>query len=427
MNLVPLSAFATKDELGSGDAIAESASTNSQVSGENVENADKANGEVGDENAANAVNVASGANADGESVSEPVASYTVSIVLPGQGVALADGQSKELLTQTVSAESAMESIRLVSTYADEPFDESYADAFNAKLFNDTGLTASCDEDGIITISGTPTANVAVNLANAFAENEPATVEETTTVDTSAIYVSSSGDDSTGDGSQDKPYATIGQAYSAVADGGTICLLSDVDVSSQITFGTAKTVTITSADSNNVKTIYSKIAFGYDNKTMMTVTAGEVVFKQITIDGSGQRQAAKTGFPNGVANSPGCIYVTKAGATATLDTGTTIQNFWKNDGTSGGSSVLKATVGSAQINIKDGALLTGCVLEAGNTGDPSSVISSGTGGIVYMTGGTVTGNTLSTTQSASTAIVNIGMISTPPFLDDRRHNLWQHHQ
>ncbi len=249
----------------------------------------------------------------------------------------------------------------------------------------------------------------VNLADTLAKEEPATV-----ADTSAIYVSNSGNDSTGDGSEATPYATITKAYTAAATGDTIYLLSDLDVSAQITFGTNKTVTITSADSSDVKTIFSKIAFGYDNKTMMTVTAGEVIFKNITIDGTGQRQAAKTGFPDGIANSPGCIYVTKSGATATLDTGTTIQNFWKNSGSSGGSSVLKATIGGAQINIKDGALLTGCVLEAGNTGDPSSVISSGTGGIVYMTGGLVTGNTLSTTQSASTAIVNIGMISSPHF-------------
>ena len=409
MNLVPLSAFATKDENGTVDANAELTSVNGQVSGENTSNADKANGEVGDENAANAANAASGADANGESVSEPVASYTVRITLPEEGIALRGGQSDELLTQTVSDGSAIADIFLVSAYEDEPFDESYADAFNAKLFNGTGLTASCDEDGIITISGTPTANVAVNLEDAFAGDESVTA-----TDTSAIYVSSSGNDSTGDGSEASPYATISQAYTAVADGGTIYLLSDVDVSVQITFGTAKTVTITSADSNNVKTIYSKIQFGYDNKTMMTVTAGEVIFKNITIDGTGQRQTATSSFPSGIANSPGCIYVTKGGATATLDAGTTIQNFWKNNGTSGGSSVLKATVGGAQINIKDGALLTGCVLEAGTTSDPSSVISSGTGGIVYMTGGTVTGNTLSTTQSASTAIVNIGMISTPHF-------------
>ena len=352
---------------------------------------EKADGEISDE------------DADDKQVS----SYTISITLPEEGVNTAEDSGE--LTQTVSAGSAMEDIFLVSTYEDEPFNESYADDFNTYLFEDTGLTASCDEDSVITIGGIPTADVIVDLTDAFADDKPVTI-----ADGSAVYVSSDGNDTSGDGSEDKPYATISKAYTAVPDNGTIYLLSDVDVSAQITFGTAKTVTITSADSSNVKTMYSKIQFGYDNKNMMTVTEGEVIFKNITLDGTGQRQAAKTGFPNGVANSPGCIYVTKSGAIATLDAGTTIQNFWKNNGTSGGSSVLKANVKNAQINIRDGVLITNCVLEAGNTDDPSSVVSSGTGGIVYMSGGTVTGNTLSTTQSASTAVVNIGMISNPHF-------------
>lgn len=420
MNSFPFSAFAKDREVIGDDVVTATAGDNDDA-GVSVQNID---GEITGENIAEAddevtdEHIVSTNSANSESVGESVGSYTVNITLPEDGVALADGQGEDLLAQAVSAGSAMADVRLVSTYEDEPFDESYAAAFNAQLFDGTGLTASCDEGDIITISGTPTANIAVNLVDTFAEEEPATVTDATTVDTSTIYVSSTGDDTNGNGSQGTPYASISKAYSAAADGGTIYLLSDVEVTtsnssnSGITFGTNKTVTITSADASNKKSIYSKLTYGYDNKTMMTVTAGEVVFKNITIDGSGQRQNA--GTQNEKANSPGCIYVTKSGATATLDAGTTIQNFWKNSGTSGGSSVLKATVSNAQINIKDGALLTGCVLEAGNTDDPSSVISSGTGGIVYMTGGTVTDNTLSTTQSASTAIVNIGKISSPHF-------------
>ena len=296
-----------------------------------------------------------------------------------------------------------------SNAVDSSDDGTEADDADSNNISDENAGGIDGEDGVITTDGTPTANVTVNLANTFVEKEPVTI-----ADSPAIYVSSGGDDTNGDGTQTSPYATISKAYTEAATGGTIYLLTDVDVSAQITFGTAKTVTITSADSSNVKTIYSKIQFGYDNKTMITVAAGEVVFKNITIDGTGQRQAAKSGFPDGVANSPCCIYAIKSGATATLDTGTTIQNFWKNNGTSGGSSVLKATVSGSQINIKDGVLITGCVLEAGNTDDPSSVLSSGTGATMCMTGGTVTGNTLSTTQSASTAIVNIGKMNNPHF-------------
>ena len=408
-SLFPFSAFAETEPDGS-EAASEIVSAEGENSGEETPEVSP-----GDES-----DIEDTTTAGGED-SEPIGSYIVSIRLPEEGVALAEGQDEALLTQTISAGNAMTDIRLVSTYEDEPLESDMADIFNTRLFDGTGLTASFGENGVITISGTPTADVTVDLADAFAEEAPATVDNTAktevyvaTATATESYTSPLGNDSTGNGSQVSPYATIGKAYTEVASNGTIYLLSDLTESNEITFSTNKTITITSADSSNIKTIYSKIQFGFDNKTMITVTAGEVIFKYITIDGKGQRQAAKAGFPDGVANSPGCIYATKGGATATLDEGTTIINFWKNSGESGGSSVLKSTVSNARINIRKGVLITGCVLEVGTTGDPSSVISSGTGGIVYMTGGTVTGNTLSTTQTSTTAIVNIGMISSPHF-------------
>ena len=383
VNLFPFTASAVETEPAGGDAVAELASTNSQAGAVDSENADKAST---------------------ESASVPATSYTVSIALPGQGVALADGQSKELLAQTVSAESAMESIRLVSTYADEPFDESVAAAFNSQLFAGTGLTAKCDASGVIAIGGTPTANVAVNLADAFAEDAPAAVEDTTTVDTSAIYVSSEGNDSTGNGSQNNPYATLKNAYAKVADNGTIYLLSDLTEKDAITFGTAKTVTITSAVSSDVKTIYSKVSFGYETRWFFNVNSGHVVFKNITIDGEYQKNT------NGNYYAPGAVVASSA--TVTIDSGTTIQNFKKNAGNSGGAAVVKSANSGAVVNIKDGVTIKDCVLETGSTDDPAAVLSSGTGAILYMTGGTVTGNTLSTSQANTTAVVNIGKYNTP---------------
>ena len=420
LSLLPVSAFAddttaavetTIDEqslagnniTGGASTPGEAPATDDETQAESDGSAANTNGGINEENAADAE--INGENADGWDVSEPVSSYTVSITLPEEGVALADGQSEELLNQTVSAGGEVADIRLVSTYEDEPFESDMADLFNARLFKDTGLTASFGEDGIITIGGTPTADVTVNLADAFAD-EPATV-----ADTNAIYVSSSGNDSTGDGSQDKPYATISKAYTAVADGGTIYLLSDVNVSAMITFGTAKTVTITSADSSGIKTIYSKVKFGYETRWLFNVSNGHVVFKNITIDGAGQ-------INDGKYYAPGAIAASKANgansATVTIDYGTTIQNFKKTSGNSGGAAVVKSGNAGAVVNIKDGVMITGCVLETGNADDPASVISSGTGAILYMTGGTVTGNTLSTSESSTTAIANIGKIDNPHF-------------
>ena len=349
-----------------------------------------------------------------EPTAEPTITYTVSITLPVEGVNLADGQDtslqtvttvtledgKRTLTQAVTAGSAMAEIRLVSSYEDEPFDERYAVAFNERLFKDTGLTASCDENGVITISGTPAADVTVDLESAFAD-------EPTTADASAVYVSSSGDDTNGDGSQTAPYATIANAYSNVANGGTIYLLTDVDVSSQIAINIKKTVTITSA--NAIKTIYSKYATNTEGNALIVVSnSAEVIFTNITLDGSGQK------YTDGKYYSPCCVYV-NAG-TATLETGTTISGFQKDDSTrsGGGASVLKVTAGGATINIRDGALITNCTLSHGKADDTTSVVSAGTGGKVYMTGGMITGNMLSTTEDGTTAVVNIGKYLQPHF-------------
>ena len=218
----------------------------------------------------------------------------------------------------------------------------------------------------------------------------------------AVY----GDDTSGNGSETNPYATIRKAYTEVANNGTIYLLSDLNESNAIEFKVDKTVTITSANSNDIKTIYSKVSFGYENRYFFNVNKGEIIFKNITIDGKYQKNT------NGYCYAPGAVIASKA--TVTIDYGTTIQNFRKDIGNSGGAAVVKSAEDGAVMNIRDGVTIKNCVLETGNTDDPAAVLSSGTGAILYMTGGTITGNTLSTSQSGTTAIVNIGKVSNPHF-------------
>ena len=387
-SLFPFSAFA-ETEIDGSEAASEIVSIDDENSGEETQAVSP-----GDESGTEGTG-----NADGEG-GESAGTYTVSLTLPEEGVALAEDSGE--LTQNVSAESAMADIRLVSTYEDEPLDDSYAEAFNERLFGGTGLTASFGENGVITIGGTPTADVTVDLADAFAEDAPAMVDE----DTSGIYVSSTGNDTSGDGSQKNPYATISKAYTAAATGDTIYLLSDLTESKAITFSTEKTITITSADASNIKTIYSKVSFGYETRWFLNVNGGHVIFKNITIDGENQKNE------NGNYYAPGAVVASKA--TVTIDYGTTIQNFKKNAGNSGGAAVVKSADANAVVNIKDGVMITNCVLETGSADDPAAVLSSGTGAIMYMTGGTVTGNTLSTSQTSTTAVVNIGKISNPHF-------------
>ena len=45
--------------------------------------------------------------------------------------------------------------------------------------------------------------------------------------TPAVYVSSAGDDTNGNGSEDKPYATLVKAVEAAEDGATVYVMSDL--------------------------------------------------------------------------------------------------------------------------------------------------------------------------------------------------------
>ena len=426
LSLLPVSAFAddttaavetTIDEqslagnniTGGASTPGEAPATDDETQAESDGSAANTNGGINEENAADAE--INGENADGWDVSEPVSSYTVSITLPEEGVALADGQSEELLNQTVSAGGEVADIRLVSTYEDEPFESDMADLFNARLFKDTGLTASFGEDGIITIGGTPTADVTVNLADAFAD-EPATVADNTAVYVATAtatdsYTTPLGNDSTGNGTVDKPYATISKAYSAVTTGGTIYLLSDVDVSSQIIFNSKKTVTITS--SGDRKTIRSKVsATRYEFNS--NISGADTTFTNVVLDGSGQ-----TTYPGAITMSAG---------TVTLGENALIQNYnfpntTDHSNSISGVSVIYLQNGGARLNIS-GATITNCKIERGYWDNPSAIITVGTGATVFMTSGTITGNSLQTyldTASGKerlTAIINVGRYCNPHF-------------
>lgn len=60
----------------------------------------------------------------------------------------------------------------------------------------------------------------------------------------AVYVRSDGNDTTGDGSADKPYATLAKAVDAANDGATVYVMSDLTMTECARFY-SKSLTITS--------------------------------------------------------------------------------------------------------------------------------------------------------------------------------------
>ncbi len=181
-----------------------------------------------------------------------------------------------------------------------------------------------------------------------------------------VYVSSSGNDSTGFGSSSKPFATLAKAYSRVKSGGTILLLSNITQSSTASFNTAnKSVTLKSNGSSIYKITK---ASSLTTSILSVLNTNTLTTSNIIFDG------------NNVASSQAVLYFNEH-STYNMNAGTTIQN-GKNSNVGGGLYLYNGT-----LNISGGVIQNN-----------SSSDSSGGGGVaawvatVTMTGGTIQNNT-----------------------------------
>jgi hypothetical protein len=131
----------------------------------------------------------------------------------------------------------------------------------------------------------------------------------------------------------------------------------------------KTTTITSADAQSKPFITR--TDGKDDSVIMVTGGGQVIFKDVTIDGK------NTGTP-GVFHRG--LKVTGAGTTVTLDAGTTVTG--KLGPVDGGGIFVD---GGAALVMKDGSVVTGSQARWGG-----GVYAVGNG-TFKMTGGTISGN------------------------------------
>ena len=60
----------------------------------------------------------------------------------------------------------------------------------------------------------------------------------------AVYVSSSGNDGTGDGSADKPFATLAKVVDAAEDGATVYVMNDLRIITTIRLSTSPAMRLT---------------------------------------------------------------------------------------------------------------------------------------------------------------------------------------
>ena len=214
----------------------------------------------------------------------------------------------------------------------------------------------------------------------------------------AVYVSSAGDDTNGNGSEDKPFATLAKAVDVAKDGATIYVMSDLNMTSCARFYN-KSLTITSlGDATCTITRGDNFAQQQDNarswynpamvevQTTGGVGAG-LTLTNIIFDDAGKKegtvfaQAVSDGSV-GAASNDNLVYVQDAiiasnatvTTTITLGDGAVLRNF-------GGMSAVRAT-GEAKLVMEPGSVIEDASSITRSKGDAGSV---GPAGAVWLQG------------------------------------------
>ena len=216
--------------------------------------------------------------------------------------------------------------------------------------------------------------------------------------TPAVYVSSAGDDTNGNGSEDKPFATLAKAVEAAENGATDYVMSDLNMTSCARFYN-KSLTITSlGDATCTITRGDNFAQQQDNarswynpamvevQTTGGVGAG-LTLTNIIFDDAGKKegtvfaQAVSDGSV-GAASNDNLVYVQDAiiasnatvTTTITLGDGAVLRNF-------GGMSAVRAT-GEAKLVMEPGSVIEDASSITRSKGDAGSV---GPAGAVWLQG------------------------------------------
>ena len=220
----------------------------------------------------------------------------------------------------------------------------------------------------------------------------------------AVYVRSDGNDTTGDGSADKPYATLAKAVEAAEDGATIYVMSNLTMTSCARFY-SKSLTITSLGDatctitrgDNFDRQQDNARSTYNPAMIEVQTTGDVgaglTLTNIIFDDAGKKEG--TVFAQAVSNdgtgtvdtSHNTDYVQDAiiasnatvPTTITLGDGAVLRNF-------GGMSAVRAT-GEAKLVMEPGSVIeddSAVITTRGSDADETNA-AKGPAGAVWLQG------------------------------------------
>lgn len=239
--------------------------------------------------------------------------------------------------------------------------------------------------------------------------EPIIQNEPTPQAGNAVYVSTDGSDTDGDGSQDKPYATLAKAVDVAQDGDTIYVMSDLTMTSAarywnknltITSGDGGPYTVTRGDFNNGSAHDS--ARQWYNSALIEVGGTEyqqesslrlenivlddggypegTYYVQADTDGDGQTLIGGKQISNTEIVQDAIIATYNNTATITLGNGAVLKNF-------GGMSAIRLS-GGVLIMEAGSKIIDDSVTDRTKEGSEGDI---GPAGAVWMQGGTFTMN------------------------------------
>ena len=233
----------------------------------------------------------------------------------------------------------------------------------------------------------------------------------------ALYVSSSGNDTTGNGSISNPYATLIKAYNMAENTATIYAMNNLTVTDTTTFDKNKNITLTSctksADTCPTSNANSVIRGNSFKNKMINLKRGSLALNTIKIDGNNVNATESMIYSKGSlylnsganltkgisSNNGGAVY--NDGGTLTVNGATVTSNSADKGGgiySSGGSMTISSgTISSNAAEENGGGVYAlGTVEISGGTisNNTSQVFAGGflCGGTCTMNGGTITGNT-----------------------------------
>ena len=215
--------------------------------------------------------------------------------------------------------------------------------------------------------------------------------------TPAVYVSSAGDDTNGNGSEDKPFATLAKAVGEAVDGATIYVMSDLTMTSCARFYN-KSLTITSlGDATYTITRGDNFAQQQDNarswynpamvEVQTTASAASLTLTNIILDDDGKHEGevfaqavCDDGTGLDLTGNTNCVQdaIIASNATVpstiTLGDGAVLRNF-------GGMSAVRVT-DQAKLVMKSGSVIEDAPSITRSKGDAGSV---GPAGAVWLQG------------------------------------------